>query len=654
MNNIQQEWQAVIEQLKKNKNSLYDFLKDSGLNTEGDNLILYIPNEEDKKLAQSKLQNIKAQLPLNLRQKRLNIVLGSLPKESTKSLPRKTISSVKERPSSSPIISKSKTPQSPLQKLNQFVEFRVEKNHEQVQDALEVAITADATCVDLYEQLTKKTQKLANETVKVKFPWRLRVGGTRGFRELLLPVFHPIYGVPYIPSSSLKGAMRAIALQDKSNKSEVERLLGSLDNGIGCVQIFDAFPTAPCLSVDIANPQWHWQQNEVKYKSEPHFLLSMKQPEFVIGLSHTSRGKNVNQLNDLQIVKNWLEKALALGIGSRVSAGYGKTVLSASLAYSSFHDFQLWTQGIYGADTKTSEFRPVALRGMLRYWFRALALGIYSPSDAKKLEAILFGTIDPKSQEGSIRIGIEWVKAENNPPYFYKGKILLESKAEQHLTLIEKVLYLSSHIAGIGRGSRRPLHWNSGRMRGCHWELSQNKLPCNQQSWEELIKQTLDVLRLVGKSQGLFEVDRLTELHKPIVPRPIKRSQRSLPHTKSDNSPSRFQDIFNNQTHIYLVPCPNIQHPHKVQDWRKNGHTELVIGKALKLLYSSTKYKGKSHDGLGNPEVGGQLGVPSFVIIKSNYPDSGHPYQVVTVFGTKHQDRAAFINDLPAGSIKMF
>ncbi|WP_200892607.1 RAMP superfamily CRISPR-associated protein [Aliterella atlantica] len=29
----------------------------------------------------------------------------------------------------------------------------------------------------------------------------------RGFRELLLPVFYPVYGVPYIPSSSLKGAI---------------------------------------------------------------------------------------------------------------------------------------------------------------------------------------------------------------------------------------------------------------------------------------------------------------------------------------------------------------------------------------------------------------------------------------------------------------
>ncbi len=46
------------------------------------------------------------------------------------------------------------------------------------------------------------------------------------------------------------------------------------------------------------------------------------------------------------------------------------------------------------------EFRPVAVRGMLRYGFWARSLGIYLHPECKTWEAELFGTIEPRSQEG--------------------------------------------------------------------------------------------------------------------------------------------------------------------------------------------------------------------------------------------------------------
>jgi CRISPR-associated protein Cmr6 len=661
----QEEWLAILEKLKKDKNPLYEPLKDSGLDKEGDNLKLYIPNEDKKKVAQGRISKIKAKLPVHWQNKKLNIVVGEPPEKIQQSSTKKSVNRTNPLSISLPVMGKPKSLQSPLQKLNNFVNFNFDnKGNELVQGALEAAAIADQTCASLYEQLTEKTKKLADDTIRVQFPWRLRVGGIRGFRELLLPVFHPVYGVPYIPSSSLKGAIKAIALQDKSNFFEVERLLGTLDDGIGCVQILDAFPTAPSLSVDMANPQWHWENGQVKYNSVPHPLLSMKHSEFVIGLSRTSRGKNVD---DVQKVKSWLEKALATGIGSRVSAGYGRTALSAGLAYSSSHDFQLWTQGIYGADTQQSEFRPVALRGMLRYWFRAIALGIYSPTESKEFEAILFGTIEPKSKEGTIRIGVKWEEGQkrgSSDPYFYKGKILLESKEQQHLTLIEKLLHLSSHIAGIGRGSRRPLHWNHPRMRGCYWELSESKLACEQKAWQDLIQQVLNAFSVVKKPQSLPDSIKSLGLNKSIVARPLKRSTIPPPviHSQKtdtagnfDNSNNRCQDVFNNQANIYLVPSSKMKHPKDVQDWSREGDTPLVRGEALQLLYSSPNYKGVNREGVGNSEVGGKLGIPSFVIIKSNFPDSGEPYQTVTVFGADNKARAAFIEALalPEDSIQV-
>lgn len=614
---IQQAWLEIVDKLKKDKNPLYELLKDTQLREAGDNLNLYIASEEKRKETQGKIPKIQAKMPLHWQNKRLNLVVG-LPPTKTEKQPL----------NQSKATARQVTLKSPLQELK-FAKFGVDKNQELVQPVLEAA--TDKTCTSLYQQLTEKTKSLAEDTITIKFPWRLRVGGMRGFRELLLPVFHPVYGVHYIPSSSLKGAIRAIALQD--NPSEVKRLLGQLDEGIGCVQILDAFPTAPCLSVDMANPQWHWQQNSVKYNSEPHALLSLKQPQFVIGLRRTSR---LSSLEDVDKVKGWLQKALASGIGSRLSAGYGRTTMMASLPHSSSHKFQLWTQGMYAASTDNPEFRPVALRGMLRYWFRAIALALYSPSECKALEANLFGTIEPKSKEGSIRIAVEWEAKKSDRAYVYEGTILLEARQKSHLSLIENILYLSSHLAGIGRGSRRPLHWNSDRMRGCYWQLADKQLACDHQVWQKFLQEVRDSFLKVQSASSSVNIS----------------------NPGSSRKGERYQDVLNPHARIYLIPCTAMKHPRVVEDWAQEGHKSTVTGRGLDLLYSSDKYKGerkvRENTYIGNSEVGGKLSTPSFVLIKSNFPNAGNAYQTVTIFGAEQSDRATFERALPPDSLQVW
>ncbi|MEG4022487.1 RAMP superfamily CRISPR-associated protein [Microcoleus sp. S13C4] len=534
---------------------------------------------------------------------------------------------------------------SPLQALNQTL------FGELYQPALEAAVAAEETCARLYEQLTRKTRLIADEVLTVKFPWRVRVGGVRGFQEILLPVFHPVYGVPYVPSSSIKGAVKAWARHNQ--QLEIDRLLGTLDNGIGCVQFLDAFPTKPCLSVDMANPNWHWDGDRcIKYKPEPHALLSMEQPEFAIGLALTSRGKNPE---DVQTVKAWLEQTLAVsGIGSRVSSGYGRTALivrrSTNDLFTKPYTFELWTAGMYGAfapnrDDRRGqpEFRPTAVRGMLRYWFRALALGIYPPNQCKTLEAKLFGTIEPSSQVGTIRIGVEWEEeetADRDRPYFYSGMILLEAKQENHLILIQKVLELASHLGGIGRGSRRPLHWNHPYpgLRGCHWELKSEKLrlSSNVTTW---------TTRFLPTVRNAF-----------LAVQP----SRDIPANGNPGTPgNRNQDVLNNNAQIFLVPCERLQHPEGIDNWPRNGTTPEIRGKALILLYDN-RFKGVNQQGQGNANVGGQISnnadgsTPSYVVIKSNFPENKLPYQAVTIFGANQRDRAAFANALPPNSIPVW
>lgn len=498
----------------------------------------------------------------------------------------------------------------PLQALN-LARLKDKSN-----SVLQETINAEKNCQSLYSELTERTKTLSQESTKVQFIWRLRVGGVRGFNEILLPVFHPVYGVPYIPSASIKGAVKAWAKKNNS-RVEVYRLLGDESKDrkrMGCVQFLDAFPTEPCLSLDVVNPQWHWQQNEqINYKADPHFFLSMEEPEIVFGLVRTSRGN----LEDVKVVKNWLKQALATGIGSRVSAGYGRAEqdnqISASLPYSSLHEFQLWTQGMYGASE--IEFRPTALKGMLRYWFRVIALGLYSPRSCKDLEADMFGSIEPEAKEGCVRIGVDWEQQNtnsNNQPYWYKGKILLEAKEEKYHTLAEAILKIASHLGGIGKGSRRPLHWNRPRFRGCHWELDDYIISCDMTVWNEFVREVFDAFIAV----------------KPM----------GTPKNVDSGTPgNRKQDVLNKNSKVYLMLSNYLLHPEQVSRWREEGKTTQVRGKALELLYKNKI-----------PTVCGSITpvTPSYVSIKSNFPYNEDHYQVVTVFGSNQRDRAKFCKEI--------
>ena len=330
-----------------------------------------------------------------------------------------------------------KTPRNmgnPLQALN-FAEFGRDKQGKPLaQPVLEAAANAEKDCSYLYEKLNQRTLDLAggeSNTFKISFSWRMRVGGTRSFAELLLPALHPVFGIPYIPASSLKGAALAWAERHHSNKGEIQELLGMLEGKIAKaakIEFLDAFPTKPCLSVDVATPQWHWENPEQKviYNPEPHSLLTLEQPQFLIGFCPTG----TQYADQVEVVKKWLENALKTGgIGSRVSGGYGRTVSQeAQLGQSKSFDFELWTQGMYGSNPPTKdnkyqgnpEFRPTAIRGILRYWFRAVALGLYDAATCVTLEELLFGML---GQQGKISVSTRINPSQRKDPYYIPEKL---------------------------------------------------------------------------------------------------------------------------------------------------------------------------------------------------------------------------------------
>ncbi len=603
---LEGEWQSFIQSMPKDSKLRKAFAPAKFSSYKDTTLTLYFSDEALSKIAKAQSENLKQQLRQSFKScKRVDYCIGDVPiaKETTT---ERRIDRVDLK--------------NPLQILTHDNFGKDNKDNDIALKILKTAADAENSCDQIYQKLTNRTKILASDTLSVSFNWRIRVGGTRGFRELLLPVFHPVFGVPYIPAASLKGAARAWARQNGALSSEINEILGMLEGKVSKaakVEFLDAFPTAACLSVDVATPQWSWNENHVTYSPSPHHLLSMEQPTFLLGL----RSTRPEHKKHIIVVKEWLENALKQGIGSRVSSGYGKALGQAQNSnYHQTYEFELLTQGIYGGDQYISEIRPTAVRGILRYWFRAIALNLYSASNTQVLEEELFGAL---GSHGKLSIGIISNPSESKFPYKYTGKILLDSPEQKYLNLLSKLLVLAVHLGGVGRGSRRPLHLLHGRMRGCHWNISDKNLPLKLDlaEWQSFFKELRSAFSAVRLPDGNFNSD-------------------------PGEAQNRYQDTLDNNAQVWLLPSINQTAPEKVTDWQKNGNEPPVLGSALSLLYANEKFKGKNKEGIGNVNVGGKLGTPSFVWIKSIFPYKEEPYQVITIFGVDHPDRLEFAKAL--------
>lgn len=611
-------WRDFVQTEVKSKSKLGKILESSqygGYNKP--ELTIYFPDENSRKAAQGQTEAIKKKLREQYRLfcDRINFNSGS----TTSTIVKNTAVS---RANSTSVLRAPKN-HNPLQALYWVEPNLPENDASQRMSILRETVAAEQGCNQIYTKLYQRTLQLADgkeNTVSVSFNWRMRVGGTRGFRELLLPVLHPIFGIPYIPASTLKGAAKAWARKNDA-PARVQELLGML-NGRNAkaakIEFLDAFPTEHCLSIDVATPQWAWKDNKVMmYGPVPHPLLSLEQPQFLIGLRPTSR-QNSDCQDDLKTVKSWLENALNSGIGSRVSSGYGKALGTIPIINTrKSYDFELWTQGMYGSNPQIPEFRPSAVRGILRYWFRAVALGLYDVPNCQKLEEEIFGNL---GKQGKISLSTKVNPSDKKDPCFYAGKIYLEATEIKYLNLAEKLLFLAVQLGGVGRGSRRPLHLLDHRMRGCHWEIVGKDLPLHYdgEQWSKFFTELNQVFQAIKTPIGSYAV--------------------------SPGRPgAKQQDVLDKNAQIWLLKSPSQIHPEKV-NWQTDGSSSKVRGAGLELLYSDTRFKGKGQ-GQGNPNVGGELGTPSFVWIKSIFTGN-LPYQVITIFGSDYPDRKEFAKEL--------
>lgn len=151
--------------------------------------------------------------------------------------------------------------------------------------------------------------------------------------------WHATLGTPYLPGSSVKGAVRGWATSWCDTKAgQIERIFGpragpTSEPNVGSVVFFDAIPTRPVpLGPDILNPhhvEWYRGDADAVPSDDqspvPVFFLSVPAgAQFLFGLA-PRRAEHEDDRRDAQTAKNWLLAVLEhLGIGAKTAAGYGR------------------------------------------------------------------------------------------------------------------------------------------------------------------------------------------------------------------------------------------------------------------------------------------------------------------------------------------
>ncbi|MGY2793543.1 CRISPR-associated protein Cmr6 [Thermostichus sp. MS-CIW-36] len=309
-------------------------------------------------------------------------------------------------------------------------------------------------------------------------PWRPQKGRPEDKRNVgenweLMPDL-PLNG--YIPGSSIRGIVRAWAKQQPERIPKMEALLGFQKGTVisaGKIQFLDAWPLEPTrLSLDIVNPQQNFQVFH-QGQGTPLSLYTLGDGQRPVDFLVAIQGVPGTTEEEVDEVWSWVQQALkVLGIGGRTASGYGRILVpdhkgsrhSNESISSVLFRFRLSSQGNAGPDMKTLELRPSHWRGWLRSWALRFFLGVMSQENAEKTASELFGTLEPKSQKGCIRLemiqGDPWARKSKNFPTFYswQGELRIEAPKEILMGILLPIVRVAVMTGGVGRGWRRPLH----------------------------------------------------------------------------------------------------------------------------------------------------------------------------------------------------
>ena len=252
------------------------------------------------------------------------------------------------------------------------------------------------------------------QTQDCTIAWRLLTNS--GLDDsVILPVLGA-KGIPYFPGSSMKGLFRRACNRQQSDRYCGKPLPGN-DWQPGILRFHGGYPVDDSWTedlVDVVHPQQNWQVKGAK-EGGAFPLISLYKPTLRFGLSSSEvlSGPEWATIWDI-----W-QKALANGIGSRVSAGYGQVETSKpKILFSGKLKGQGQAPKLL---TGEGEFRPNMIRAAIRGHALRLFGGLTSAANAERLVEQLFGGI--QSKEGTIGLlGLKFVESKLDLDKFGQGK----------------------------------------------------------------------------------------------------------------------------------------------------------------------------------------------------------------------------------------
>ncbi len=314
-------------------------------------------------------------------------------------------------------------------------------------------------------------------------------------------VIRPVIGArgwPFYPGSSMKGLFRQSAERMEQtgelSPGTCNRYCGNeakLNPGI--LRFHGGYPTDTRWTenlVDIVHPQQQWQVKSNQKEGGAFIQISLYKPELTFGISST---KDLTDEDWDEIWTIWAA-ALSMGIGCRVSAGYGQPEEhTGEILYRT----QLRGQGqaaklIDG----TGEFRPNIFRAAIRGHALRIFGGLASSDMAETLVQELFGGIQGGATAGLLSMAFRDTRLDldefgqgsyRQPTYTVEGKLIwkltrpdLPDAEKQSLTkLIEALTRFAMVFGGFGKSWRRadhrlvyPDYYDQGYkpLIGCHWQ----------------------------------------------------------------------------------------------------------------------------------------------------------------------------------------
>lgn len=198
--------------------------------------------------------------------------------------------------------------------------------------------------------------------MKMKSDTPLLVGQSEGALASIFEVgtvFDMVYGLPFIPGSSIKGTVRSFVSSlckelgegTRSKCDElVNHLFGPPEGGVGEVIFFDAYPVGvddgvySIIKPDIITPHYYSGgkpiRNELEVQPNPIKHVSISEGVhfgFIVAIRHSERRafktrKEIEELGEiLDLGNNWVTVLASLvagalrieGVGSRTTKGYG-------------------------------------------------------------------------------------------------------------------------------------------------------------------------------------------------------------------------------------------------------------------------------------------------------------------------------------------